>query len=313
MFSNKEYVYEVYKQQSFSKAARKLYISQPALSSSIKKLEEQIGMPLFDRSTNPIKLTECGRVYINAVEQIINLENNFSEFIDALTNNKCGEVKIGGSNVFVSFILPSIIRKFQDSYPNIQIILEQGSTKELEKMLTEGDIDFVVEDNLLERTIFDYKKFRQEMLLLVVPRHYVENEKWKDCQLTSEDVKSDRHLFDDIKSIRLSSFSDRPFVMLNEGNESRKRLDIMLQNEKITPKIAISLEQQQTAYHMACAGAGLCLVSDITIQNLASCNDIVIYKVDENYSAMNLYLYFKHSRLMTSAMRVFVDTCLPEK
>ena len=64
MFSGMNYVYEVYKEQSFSKAAENLYISQPALSSMIKKIETKIGMPLFDRSTSPIQLTECGKKYI---------------------------------------------------------------------------------------------------------------------------------------------------------------------------------------------------------------------------------------------------------
>ena len=61
MFSGMNYVYEVYKEQSFSKAAENLYISQPALSSMIKKIETKIGMPLFDRSTSPIQLTECSK------------------------------------------------------------------------------------------------------------------------------------------------------------------------------------------------------------------------------------------------------------
>ena len=58
------YVYEVYKERSFSKAAENLYISQPALSAMIKKVENKVGMPLFDRSTNPIQLTDCGKRYI---------------------------------------------------------------------------------------------------------------------------------------------------------------------------------------------------------------------------------------------------------
>lgn len=64
MFNGMKYVYEVYKERSFSNAARNLYISQPALSGMIKKIEKNIGMPLFDRSTTPIQLTECGKKYI---------------------------------------------------------------------------------------------------------------------------------------------------------------------------------------------------------------------------------------------------------
>ena len=61
MFKGKKYVYEVYREKSFSKAAQNLYISQPSLSARIKQIEEQIGEPLFDRSTNPLQLTEIGK------------------------------------------------------------------------------------------------------------------------------------------------------------------------------------------------------------------------------------------------------------
>ena len=69
-FANMEYVYEVYKEGSFSRAAANLYISQPALSATVKKIEKKIGMPLFDRSTVPIQLTECGRRSLSVMSGI---------------------------------------------------------------------------------------------------------------------------------------------------------------------------------------------------------------------------------------------------
>ena len=70
MFEGKKYVYEVYKTRSFSKAAANLYISQPSLSATIKKIEARLGTPIFDRSTSPIMLTECGEKYIHYVEHL---------------------------------------------------------------------------------------------------------------------------------------------------------------------------------------------------------------------------------------------------
>ena len=74
MFVWKKYVYEVYKERSFTKAAQNLYISQPSLSARIKKIEEIIGEPLFDRSTTPLQLTEVGKVYIEAAEEITQID-----------------------------------------------------------------------------------------------------------------------------------------------------------------------------------------------------------------------------------------------
>ena len=69
MFQGMEYIYEVYKEKSFSKAAAALFISQPSLSANVKRVENRIGYPIFDRSTKPLQLTEVGKHYIQAVEK----------------------------------------------------------------------------------------------------------------------------------------------------------------------------------------------------------------------------------------------------
>jgi len=74
MTDYKEYVYAVYTEKSFSKAAQKLFVSQPWLSSTIKKVEQELGLPLFDRSTTPISLTEAGQYYVEGVEKNMAIE-----------------------------------------------------------------------------------------------------------------------------------------------------------------------------------------------------------------------------------------------
>ena len=83
MFQGMHYVYEVYKEMSFSKAARNLFISQPSLSAAVKKAEKQIGFPIFDRSSNHIQLTELGKEYIRSIEIIMDVETGFQNYIDA--------------------------------------------------------------------------------------------------------------------------------------------------------------------------------------------------------------------------------------
>ena len=90
MFQGMEYVYEVYLEKSFSKAAEKLFISQPSLSANVKRVEHHIGYPIFDRSTKPLSLTECGVQYIKAVEKIKSIQNEFEGFA-----NDWGDLKKG--------------------------------------------------------------------------------------------------------------------------------------------------------------------------------------------------------------------------
>ena len=109
MFEGKEYVYEVYKTGSFSKAAEKLYITQPSLSAMVKKVEKKLGAPIFDRSTSPPGLTQCGERYIRCVERLMDMENEFGNYLNDLEGLRAGHLAIGGSNLFTSYILPPIL------------------------------------------------------------------------------------------------------------------------------------------------------------------------------------------------------------
>ena len=107
MFDGKEYVYAVYEEKSFSKAAQKLYITQPALSTAIKKGgKKKIGSPIFDRSTSPIGLTPSGEVYIDAIEKLFALEQNTINQLNNLNGLLAGKLTIGGTD-FSDLLYPS--------------------------------------------------------------------------------------------------------------------------------------------------------------------------------------------------------------
>ena len=104
MFDGKEYIYAVYEEKSFSKAAQKLYITQPALSTAVKKVETRLGRPIFDRSTSPIGLTPSGEIYIDAIEKLYDLEENTVNQLNNLNGLLTGRLNIGGSIFFLSLI-----------------------------------------------------------------------------------------------------------------------------------------------------------------------------------------------------------------
>ena len=80
VFDGMEYVYAVYREGSFQKAAEKLFVSQPSVSASVRRVEERVGSRLFDRSRKPLALTECGEAYIACTEKIFAMERDFTEY-----------------------------------------------------------------------------------------------------------------------------------------------------------------------------------------------------------------------------------------
>ena len=104
MFTKMEYVYTVYKEKSFTKAAEKLFVSQPCLSAAIKKIEKEIGQPLFERRYSDLRPTTIGQEYIKAAEKIMNIHQDFAQKVNDAGNMQLGSIKVGGSNYVSSYI-----------------------------------------------------------------------------------------------------------------------------------------------------------------------------------------------------------------
>ena len=171
MFQGMEYIYTVYKEKSFSKAAKKLFISQPSLSATVKRIEKKIGAPIFDRSTKPLTLTECGEKYIQYIEHIYSLEHEFSNFVNDWDGLKTGNLILGGSTLFSSWVLPPLMSEFSKRFPLVKIKLIEENTSKLSELLRNGKIDFMIDNCILDEEIFSHSHYHTEHLLLAVPKY----------------------------------------------------------------------------------------------------------------------------------------------
>ena len=95
MLNNIDYIYEIYKEGSFTKAAEKLYVSQPALSLAISKLEDKVGYPLFERRGKQTVPTEYGEKYIKAIREIKRIQEDLENEISEISELRCGRVRVG--------------------------------------------------------------------------------------------------------------------------------------------------------------------------------------------------------------------------
>lgn len=138
--------YYVAKYNSFSKASEKLYISQPAVSISIKKLEEQLEVTLFKRDNKGIELTEYGKQLLFYVESIINTLNTAEKRLKEDKNLTNGEIKIGVPTHIGIFLLNDIIEGFKNMYPGVKFYIENRSTKDMLNMLAKREIDMIIDN-----------------------------------------------------------------------------------------------------------------------------------------------------------------------
>lgn len=306
MFHGMDYVYEVYKERSFSKAARNLYISQPALSSSIKRIEEGIGAPIFDRSTSPVKLTECGERYIQAVEQIYGIQQSFVNFLTDTQEMNSGCLSIGGTNMLSSYILPPLISEYKSRFPNIDVSLVEESHSKLETLMMNGSLDFILDYDRFSGDTFESYAYMQEHLMLAVPAQFEINKSLYAWRLSLENILSEAYLEDRYPEVPLNVFKNEPFILLKPGNDTYQRAILLCRNHGFTPHTILTLEQQITAYNMACAGIGVTFISDTLAKNIMPNPNIVYYKLDESISRRNIYLYYKRNRYINRIMQEFL-------
>lgn len=306
MFVWKKYVYEVYKERSFTKAAQNLYISQPSLSARIKKIEEIIGEPLFDRSTTPLQLTEVGKVYIEAAEEITQIEQRVENYINDLAGLKTGNLAVGASTLFAAYVVPSLITQFNQKFPDVHIQLIEGNTAELEEMLGSNALDFVIDNYHYDSILYNKELYCEENILLAVPKHFAVNEELEMYQLSYKNIKNKNYLNQKYPAVPLGRFADLPFIMLTQGNDTRTRGDRLCRNVGFKPNIVLEFNQQSTAYMASSTQLGATFISDILVSQLPTFENLVYYKLDGEEAKRKVFFYYKTHKYKTRVMEEFV-------
>ena len=306
MFVWKKYVYEVYKERSFTKAAQNLYISQPSLSARIKKIEEIIGEPLFDRSTTPLQLTEVGKVYIEAAEEITQIEQRVENYINDLAGLKTGNLAVGASTLFAAYVVPSLITQFNQKFPDVHIQLIEVNTAELEEMLGSNALDFVIDNYHYDSILYNKELYCEENILLAVPKHFAVNEELGMYQLSYKNIKNKNYLNQKYPAVPLGRFADLPFIMLTQGNDTRTRGDRLCRNVGFKPNIVLEFNQQSTAYMASSTQLGATFISDILVSQLPAFENLVYYKLDGEEAKRKVFFYYKTHKYKTRVMEEFI-------
>lgn len=307
MFRNMEYIYAVYQAGSFSAAAKTLYVSQPCLSAIIKKTETQLGVPIFDRKSKPLQLTEYGVQYIAYLEKMRDLERELEQYLNDIQGLHIGSLSIGTNNVFASFILPQLICSFKTMHPGVQVQMVEGSVSFLEDALAKGTLDLVLDNCPMDTTVFSQHLLGSEQLLLAAHCSTCASGACTLPFLTHADILSQRHLEAEFSGVSMACFADAPFIALRPGNDTRIRMDSIFRNEGVIPQIQLEVDQLATAYNIACSGLGLTLVSDTLLRNTPAHKEMRYYKLRSTHAVRPIYLYHKRSRYVTIAMQKFMD------
>ena len=173
-------------------------------------------------------------------------------------------------------------------------------------MLRHGQLDLMLDSSVLDATIYGYRKFQEEHLILAVPGAFPINNTLCSYQLPVEDILSKKFLEESCPPVPLTRFKSEPFIMLKPENDTGKRARMICQNNLFEPNIILEMDQQMTSYNITCSGMGISFIGDIMLSKVPLTSDVVYYKLPACESSRDIRFYWKNGRYQTRAMEEFL-------
>jgi len=234
---------------SFSRAAAKVRVSQPSLSQQIRKLEAEMGQPLFDRLPRSVVLTEAGRCLIDYARQILASIGDARRCVDELKGEVAGKVAVGAIPTIAPYVLPGLVVTFQKHYPDVILEIVEDVTDSITRRIEVGELDVALASSCRPSPTLRRESVGAEPLLALVPEKH---------PLAKKDVVE----LDDLKSQR--------FLLLHEMHCLSQQVNHLLESRRLRPEIALAGSQLSTIANMVAASIGVSIVPQMMVKHYAT-------------------------------------------
>lgn len=295
-FRELSYITTVADCQSITKAAQKLYISQPSLSHTISKIEDEMGVKLFDRTTYPITLTYAGERYVETARQILRLSDNLTrEFMD-ISDGVTGRIMIGMPTERVGYMLPKIFPVFKKEYPGIEIQTLEGKYEILIDSILKGQTNFVIvpiRNGVLETSsdLTSELIYKEELVFVA------------DEEFVPEEARIPGHP----DCVDLSKLQNIPYVLIRKGHSVRATTDSMFRTYRVSPKNVMETDSTLTAFNLAMSGAGAAIVPQRTVDMSNQLNHYQCYHIGEEGFFWDVIVIYRKDSYLDKAERRFIE------
>lgn len=231
------YFLQIAQAGSFTRAAEEVRISQPALSRSIQRLEEELGQPVFERKTRSLSLTEAGTLLQSRAQQILSLiDDTKAEICD---DGQTGRLRIGAIPTIAPFFLPDFLRQFSAEFPMATLLIQESTTDKLLKACSEGEVDLAILALPIETKYLDVEElFEEELLLVLSPEH----------PLASK------------KNIRITDVEPLPFVLLEEAHCLSDNIETFCRQRSFQPVAVERTSQLATVQELVALNHGVSMI-----------------------------------------------------
>lgn len=228
----------VAKHMNFSRAAEEMYMTQPAISQYIKRLEDELDVQLFDRSQKKIQLTKAGEIVSYYGKEINMLSTKMKRALDDLTNHVAGELLLGASYSYGEYLLPKRLALFLTDYPQVQPRIYIDNTSVIADKIMNQTLDLgIIEGSVHDKRIIMHKIAVDHMVIVAKSEQSVDN------------------------------LNEQTWIIREAGSGTREAFDHFIQEHQIEPQRTLEFGSTQLIKEAVANGLGIALLSEWTIKN----------------------------------------------
>ena len=301
------YIKTIAEERNISGAAKKLFMTQPALSHCLGTLEKEIGTPLFIRTPWGMNMTYAGECYYSMAIDILDIYNDYQQKIVDISNMRRGRVRMGMTRYISAMIAPEVLPEFSAQYPNVEVQIHERNSVELEHEISKRRIDFAVIhifDSIQKKIASDlvYQQLDRDNFCIVLK---------KDTELIEKAVRMTGYAYPVLDPKHLDGY---PFILETPGHRMREVVEDILKRVNIEPRVLLETELFETAYRLAKVGYGATIINERYLRVFTDIEECAVFSIPKKYKPYwHLCLIKLAHGYMPFASQTLIDMIVQEE
>ncbi|MET3698831.1 DNA-binding transcriptional LysR family regulator [Bacillus oleivorans] len=274
---------------SFSRAGEILHISQPSVSARIKTLENEMGYPFFIRNGKMVHLTKEGETFLPYAKIVLENMRDAVQAIQQTNSNTKGEIKIATVFTVSNYVLPFLLKEFNDSYPNVKLVINTVRPDHVLDMVLNHEVPLGICSSVNHLPIETTLLFEDELVLAIYPEHP----------------------FSSMNTIRINDLANQPFILFNRGSSDWEMINKALKTVGVKPNVVLEGDNIELIKHMVRKKMGIGFLPRFSIEEELQSGDLFEVPI-RSFPRLSLpfqVLYLKETKI-DGTLKIFYNFLL---
>ena len=290
-FDQLETFLEVARHTSFSRAAEKRFRTQPAISSQVRGIEEEVGAKLFDRSGGKVSLTAAGKAFLKYVEETLDARKAMMVAIAEMERVPRGEIIVGANEGTCLHILPHVFAEFKRQYPDVSVNIKRADYAKVLESIIDNSVDFGVVSLPVSDTRLTVVPIHRDELVLIAPPH---------------------HPLGKMKSATIADASKFPLIVPKAGH-TRDAIEQLFHERRLKPNFTMELDSSELLKRFVAAEVGIGFISRSNVEEDVRAKALVAIPISDAHVRRDLALVFRKDKALSRAALAFIDIAVKHK